>query len=98
MVKKNETEKPTRFFYVGFVLQTQQKKNDRNRPTFRRKNEKPTETIFIFGSQPPHQQKIGGNRPTTVVSVKTEKPTEPKKIGLFSVHNHGRHMIPTHAH
>ena len=46
--KKNATEKPTRFFRsVLFYSPQQQKPPDRNRPTFRRKNEEPTKP-FLF--------------------------------------------------
>ena len=97
--KKNATEKPTRFFRsVLFYSPQQQKPPDRNRPTFRWRSEKPTEAVFIFGSQPPQHKKNDRNRPT--FRRKNEEPTKPF---LFAVYlrlttNPGRPMIPSHAH
>ena len=43
---------PTEKCLVSVSFLSVEKKNCRKRPTFRWKNEKPTEAIFIFGSQP----------------------------------------------
>ena len=94
VAQKNETEKPTRFFSVGFVLQPTPAKH-RPKPTQNSVTKRKTDQgRFTFGSQPPQQQKPDRNRPT--FSVKNRKPTDPFFIfGLFAVHNPGRHMIPT---